>query len=263
MRSAEIARLAGVSVRTLRHYHQLGVLPEPARSLNGYREYGVRELVRVLRLRHLQAAGFSLEAAAALLDDEPGGNERLMAVLDDVERDLDRQIAELTAQRALIARARALGTVPDLPAHLLRFAPLLLTASPRLARSLREQLAFLAHLEEGAGTGHTEQMMDILTDPALMVEVRELGERLEHLAADDADGISALADDFHAFLTSPEAVSRLGPVQGSVDPHWLALIDTYARDALPSAQLQMLARLERLLARGPCLTDRVSSTPPG
>ena len=41
MRSKEIAALAGVSIRTLRHYHQIGLLPEPPRQNNGYRAYSV------------------------------------------------------------------------------------------------------------------------------------------------------------------------------------------------------------------------------
>lgn len=39
MRSGELAELAGVSVRTLRHYHRIGLLPEPPRTSAGYRTY--------------------------------------------------------------------------------------------------------------------------------------------------------------------------------------------------------------------------------
>ncbi|HJF65313.1 MAG TPA: MerR family DNA-binding transcriptional regulator [Slackia equolifaciens] len=46
MRSKEVAEFAGVTVRTLRHYHQLGILPEPPRSANGYREYGAVDVAR-------------------------------------------------------------------------------------------------------------------------------------------------------------------------------------------------------------------------
>ncbi|MEV4016841.1 MerR family DNA-binding transcriptional regulator [Nonomuraea angiospora] len=37
MLSSELAELAGVTVRTLRHYHQIGLLPEPRRASGGYR----------------------------------------------------------------------------------------------------------------------------------------------------------------------------------------------------------------------------------
>ncbi|EED6225780.1 MerR family DNA-binding transcriptional regulator, partial [Salmonella enterica subsp. enterica serovar Haifa] len=49
MHSNELARLAGVTVRALRHYHQVGILAEPERRSNGYREYDVHDLIRVLR----------------------------------------------------------------------------------------------------------------------------------------------------------------------------------------------------------------------
>ncbi|MFD0852085.1 MerR family DNA-binding transcriptional regulator, partial [Actinomadura adrarensis] len=39
MRIGELAALVGVSTRTVRHYHHLGLLPEPERRANGYREY--------------------------------------------------------------------------------------------------------------------------------------------------------------------------------------------------------------------------------
>lgn len=39
MRIGEVAALAGVSARAVRHYHQRGLQPEPARLANGYREY--------------------------------------------------------------------------------------------------------------------------------------------------------------------------------------------------------------------------------
>lgn len=61
MRSKELADLAGVTVRALRHYHQLGLLPEPPRAKNGYREYGAVDLARVLRIKRLSSLGISLQ----------------------------------------------------------------------------------------------------------------------------------------------------------------------------------------------------------
>lgn len=45
MRIGEIAALIGVTPRAVRHYHHLGLLPEPVRRSNGYREYGIRDAV--------------------------------------------------------------------------------------------------------------------------------------------------------------------------------------------------------------------------
>jgi len=53
MRIGELAGLAGVSTRTVRHYHRIGLLPEPRRRENGYRSYELRDLVLLLRARRL------------------------------------------------------------------------------------------------------------------------------------------------------------------------------------------------------------------
>uniref|UniRef100_UPI0037167E9A MerR family transcriptional regulator n=2 Tax=Bacillati TaxID=1783272 RepID=UPI0037167E9A len=47
----ELAELAGTSLRAVRHYHEVGLLEEPERRANGYKQYGVAHLVRALRIR--------------------------------------------------------------------------------------------------------------------------------------------------------------------------------------------------------------------
>ena len=49
----EIAELAGTSLRAVRHYHDVGLLPEPERRSNGYKQCGVAHLVRLLRIKRL------------------------------------------------------------------------------------------------------------------------------------------------------------------------------------------------------------------
>lgn len=72
MRSIHLARLAGISVRTLRYYHQVGVLEEARRLSNGYRDYDTHALVRVLRSRRLTDLGFSLAQVSTILrSDRP------------------------------------------------------------------------------------------------------------------------------------------------------------------------------------------------
>ena len=58
--SGELARLAGVSPDTLRHYERVGVLQKPARSENNYRVYPESALPRVMLVRRALAFGFSL-----------------------------------------------------------------------------------------------------------------------------------------------------------------------------------------------------------
>lgn len=108
MRSSDLARLAGVSVRTLRHYHQIGLLPEPDRSANGYRVYTAADLVRVLRARRLADLGMPLSRIDPAVD-----TEEELALLD---REYVRQIEELQQRRAAIGALRHSAFRVDTPA---------------------------------------------------------------------------------------------------------------------------------------------------
>lgn len=133
MKSSELARMAGVSVRTLRHYHAIGLLPEPERAANGYREYEAGHLLRLLRIRQLATLGFSLEQIGLMIDEldaerqevegrdvgEGGRGEGLEAgtdrLLDDLDRQLEEQIEHLNHQRELIRHIRTGQADPDYP----------------------------------------------------------------------------------------------------------------------------------------------------
>ncbi|PYS82811.1 MAG: hypothetical protein DMF67_11545 [Acidobacteria bacterium] len=67
LRAGELARAAGVSTDTLRHYERKGVMPAPRRSANGYREYPAAALARVLLVRRALAVGFTLDELAQIL----------------------------------------------------------------------------------------------------------------------------------------------------------------------------------------------------
>lgn len=49
---SQLAAYAGVTVRAVRHYHQIGLLPEPGRDRSGYRTYD-GAVVRLIRIRTL------------------------------------------------------------------------------------------------------------------------------------------------------------------------------------------------------------------
>jgi DNA-binding transcriptional MerR regulator len=64
-----VARLAGVTVRTLHHYDEIGLLSPSERSGTGYRRYDDRDLERLQHILHYRDLGFSLEEIAEILDD--------------------------------------------------------------------------------------------------------------------------------------------------------------------------------------------------
>ena len=103
MRSAELARRAGVSTDALRHYERVGVLPAPQRTAGNYRVYPASALDRVRLVRRCLAFGFSLAELARIFKvRERGGipcreaRELGKSKLADVER----RLAELISLRA-------------------------------------------------------------------------------------------------------------------------------------------------------------------
>src|SRR5438876_64136 len=71
MRIGELADFVGISTRAIRHYHRIGLLPEPARKPNGYREYSLRDAVELARVRRLTELGLSLDEVGDALADDP------------------------------------------------------------------------------------------------------------------------------------------------------------------------------------------------
>jgi DNA-binding transcriptional MerR regulator len=65
--AGELARSAGVSTDTLRHYERKGVLTRPLRGANGYRQYSPDALDRVQLVRRALAVGFTLDELAKVL----------------------------------------------------------------------------------------------------------------------------------------------------------------------------------------------------
>lgn len=186
MRSAELARLAGVSVRTLRHYHQVGILTEPPRTVSGYREYDAHDLVRVLRIRRLAALRIPLERMTAVLDETDAASGDLLEALD---AELAEQIESLTEKRRLIASIRRSGGAPDLPPELAPFLGALATAglSPELTRIDRDQSVLLAHLAGAEGMPHLARYYRRLSEPALAGKVAALSSRFAGLGPDSTD----------------------------------------------------------------------------
>lgn len=101
----EVGRVAartGVSVRTLHHYEEIGLLRPSARSSAGHRLYGPGDVERLLRIRALRQLGLGLDEVARCLDRPQG---RATAVL---ERRLDAVTAEIEAAQRLRRRLESL-----------------------------------------------------------------------------------------------------------------------------------------------------------
>ncbi|WP_029263698.1 MULTISPECIES: MerR family transcriptional regulator [unclassified Microbacterium] len=94
----EIARLAGTTSRTLRHYDDIGLLPPSRIASNGYRHYDGQALVRLQRILLLRELGLGLPQIAEVLERERGEASALethLALLREEQTRLARQIASV------------------------------------------------------------------------------------------------------------------------------------------------------------------------
>ncbi len=108
----ELADLAGTTVNTVRHYHRAGLLEEPDRMSNGYKQYGARHLVRLLQILRLRDLGVPL----AQVESVGFGAETPSTALLAIDADLAASIEKLQRARAEIRAIIAGSTTTDLPA---------------------------------------------------------------------------------------------------------------------------------------------------
>lgn len=97
----DIARLAGTTSRTLRHYDDVGLLPPSRIAHNGYRHYDEAALVRLQRILLLRELGLGLPQIAEVLDpvnarqSEESALETHLELLREEQNRLARQIASV------------------------------------------------------------------------------------------------------------------------------------------------------------------------
>ncbi|WP_432558094.1 MerR family transcriptional regulator [Granulicoccus sp. GXG6511] len=206
MRISDCAELTGTTVRTIRYYHQVGLVPVPS-GRGVRRDYGLEHVARILRIRWLAEAGLSLDAVAELLAAEDQLAES--ASLHDLRAtatSIDERITELQSQRrritALIAMAEDGRQLTALPPALERFYDRLADATrDPAARKVLQRERRLAEMfaQRGLVPKRAERLINALTpeDMALVVDFYTRYARLPELADDNA---TAEIDDLVAAM---------------------------------------------------------------
>lgn len=109
----DAASFVGITPRAIRHYHQMGLLPEPERGNDNRRRYGYEEMIRLLWIRKMADAGIALvdirDAFAHSALAAAGSNHDVAGVLERLEETLVTQEAEVRRQRAAVERMRTQG----------------------------------------------------------------------------------------------------------------------------------------------------------
>lgn len=114
MRIGEVAREVGVNPKTIRYYESIGLLPEPARTTSGYRDYGPDDVDRIAFARRATELDLHLDEIAEILALRDRGKRPCDYVLEVARRrvdDLDERIQ--TMQRAREELASLIERAPS------------------------------------------------------------------------------------------------------------------------------------------------------
>ncbi|MEV0951695.1 MerR family transcriptional regulator [Promicromonospora sp. NPDC050249] len=120
----DAAAFVGTTPRAIRHYHEIGLLPEPERGGDDRRRYGYEDMIRLLWIRRMADAGIALDdirdafadtasagtASAPAAPAAADGDHGIAGILERLEESLVAQEAELRRQRTAVQRMRTEGS---------------------------------------------------------------------------------------------------------------------------------------------------------
>ncbi len=233
----QLAGYVGVTVRAIRHYHQRGLLAEPARDSSGYRRYGANAVLDLIRIKILTDAGAPLARIDELLD---AGPEQLAESVARIDEALEQQIHELERRRRRIADLAG-GEHMFLAPELVGFLDELRAAgvSARTVQIERDGwILLLARYSERA-TGWLQEKRADLADPEFQRLYRGYGQAVDWDPADPR--LEDLADAMVRYLG--RRYEEEGTLNWNLDdPTVLALLDSHFGNASSPA----LERLKEL-----------------
>ncbi|QSR28746.1 MerR family transcriptional regulator [Nocardioides aromaticivorans] len=237
----ELASYAGVTIRTVRHYHAKGLLPEPERDHSGYRRYDARAVSELIRIRTLAEAGVPLARVEELLD---AGAEEFAAAVADIDRRLRAEIRERQQHRQRIAQLAAgdnLALPPEAAAYLARLREIGLPE--RLIEGERDAWILVAAQMPQHMAAYMALKEVQLDDPEQSGFYRDLAAAIDWDADDPR--IPALADQLVALIEADVAAPPEGWEAPDLDlPDDLAdLLDAVFVDSVPMAR-RLLRELE-------------------
>ncbi|TQS88030.1 MerR family transcriptional regulator [Arthrobacter sp. TS-15] len=102
MHIGELAERTGLSLRTIRHYDEVGLLPATARTDGGFRVYLEEDFDRLMVIKQMKPLGFSLEEMADILTILGNGQGRPESAGSSSEK-LSEYLEKAIHQRAKMA----------------------------------------------------------------------------------------------------------------------------------------------------------------
>lgn len=254
----QLASYAGVTVRAVRHYHQIGLLPEPERDASGYRRYNATAAVALIKIRTLADAGVPLSQIGRLLEAGPAAfteavqqiDGRLSSEIDRLEHSR-KQIAQLIVGDSLLLP-------PEVAAYLDRLREI--GASERIVAGERDGWILASARWPDSVRDWMPSKLAQLDDPRLVRFYRILSAIFEGDRTDDrllveaADIMAELAEQAY---TAGEL--DLGAVAQDDLP--FDLLDAFAVESDPRMQRLLTMMRERGWA-GLSRLERLGPEPP-
>jgi len=242
----QLAAYAGVTVRAVRHYHQIGLLPEPERDASGYRRYGALAVVSLIKIRTLANASVPLSQIGQMLEADASTFAEAVQRIDSHLRDEIERLETSRKQIAQLAAGDSLALPPEVVSYLDRLREI--GVSERMVEAERDGWILLA-------ARWAERIPEVmagkfaqLDDPQLVRLYRVLSEIFESDAGDDprleeaADIMAGLAEQAY---TSGEI--NLG--EEAHDDLPFDLLDALAVESDPRAERLLDLMRERGWAR--------------
>jgi DNA-binding transcriptional MerR regulator len=107
----ELAEIAGTTLKAVRHYHRIGLLPEPERAPNGYKQYRITHLIRLLRIRRLVDLGVALPDIRKMEESDEGAEQMFRTLDAELAASIERQ-QRMRDDLAAILQHRDLAELP-------------------------------------------------------------------------------------------------------------------------------------------------------
>lgn len=210
----DAAAFAGTTPRAIRHYHELGLLPEPERGGDDRRRYGYEDMIRLLWIRKMADAGIALDdirdALTTGTNSAGAGSEDVIAgTLERLEETLAEQEAELRRQRTAVQRMRTegsrMGLLSDFVTDRLKGLP-----EGSLRQADLDTLLVTERIFGPLGAAvQAGRFIALATHPALREEsdrIDEAEEALDDSVAVDDPRVARAAVERHAFESALHAV---------------------------------------------------------
>ena len=239
----QLAAYAGVTVRAVRHYHQIGLLPEPERDASGYRRYGATAVVSLIKIRTLANAGVPLSQIGQMLEADAPAFAEAVQRIDSHLRDEIERLETSRKQIAQLAAGDSLALPPEVISYLDRLREI--GASERMLEGERDGWILVAARWPDRIREWMPGKLAQLDDPRLVRLYRVLSELLDSDAGDDDPRPQEAADIMAGLLEQAYASGEIMPGGVAHDDLAFDLLDALAVESDPRTERMLDLMRER------------------